>query len=224
MVAADVRPVIEPRACIMVPAPMKPIPVTTCAAMRPGSPMRAPPNEVPRFIERSMNNAEPTQMRMFVRRPAAFPAIWRSKPIAPPARMASSSFVMRSRRKASTISESGDDCSASTAISASVVREGQPHPVLHVGDCFSREDARLRRACVQRLRHALRVCLELHRALANRREFLHQIPVQYFLAVDASPLCAATVHLDLGDRRRRREGAVELVDQGTVIGLAGIES
>ena len=37
MVAAVVRPCMAPRAWMIEPAPIKPIPVTTCEAMRDGS-------------------------------------------------------------------------------------------------------------------------------------------------------------------------------------------
>ena len=37
--AAVVRPAMWPRDWMMVPAPMKPMPVTTWAAIRPGSPL-----------------------------------------------------------------------------------------------------------------------------------------------------------------------------------------
>jgi hypothetical protein len=41
MVAAVVRPWTAPRVWMMVPAPRKPMPVTICAAIRPGSAISA---------------------------------------------------------------------------------------------------------------------------------------------------------------------------------------
>src|SRR5919204_2278904 len=56
-------------------------------------------------METSVSSAAPTQMRMFVRRPAGFPAISRSRPIAPPRSTASASLPRRSIRSALTTSE-----------------------------------------------------------------------------------------------------------------------
>ena len=42
MPAAVVRPRTEPFICIIAPAPRKPTPLTTWAAMRPGSPFLSP--------------------------------------------------------------------------------------------------------------------------------------------------------------------------------------
>ena len=92
MVAALVRPETEPRMCRMVPAPMKPTPVMTLAAMRSG--LAWPPMS----SERCVNRAAPTQIRMLVRSPAGLPFISRSMPMAPPSTAASASCSSSSRR------------------------------------------------------------------------------------------------------------------------------
>jgi hypothetical protein len=52
-------------------------------------------------MDRCVNSAAPTQMRMIVRSPAGLPAISRSSPIAPPKIVASSSLKSRTRRRTS---------------------------------------------------------------------------------------------------------------------------
>jgi hypothetical protein len=51
---------------MIAPAPRKPMPVTICAAMRPGSPVGPDIS-----IDISVNSAAPTVMRMLVRSPAS---------------------------------------------------------------------------------------------------------------------------------------------------------
>jgi len=48
-----------------------------------------------------VNSAAPTQIRMFVRSPAGFPASSRSMPIAPPSSVASNNFPSTLSRNAS---------------------------------------------------------------------------------------------------------------------------
>ena len=67
IVAAVVMPWTVSRLRMIAPPPRKPMPVTICAAMRPGS---APPCAIE--ADMIVNNAEPTAIRMFVRRPAGF--------------------------------------------------------------------------------------------------------------------------------------------------------
>src|SRR5216117_182182 len=98
MVAALVRPTTAPRACRMVPAPMKLTPVTICAAMRVGSAF-PPASETDSLVY----STEPMQIRMFVRRPAGLPPSSRSRPIAPPNSVARLSCRNSSRRNISTI-------------------------------------------------------------------------------------------------------------------------
>ena len=71
-VAAVVRPVTLPLACMIVPAPRNPIPGTIWAAMRDGSdgwPLDE--TSVPKTMESSVSRAAPTQISMLVRRPGA---------------------------------------------------------------------------------------------------------------------------------------------------------
>jgi hypothetical protein len=51
--------------------------------------------------ESCVKSAAPTQMRMFVRKPAGLPAISRSRPIAPPSTVARRSLASTLRRNAS---------------------------------------------------------------------------------------------------------------------------
>src|SRR5436190_1814167 len=98
MVAALVRPTTAPRACRIVPAPMKPTPVTICAATRVGSEF---PEAI--VIDSLVYKTEPMQIRMFVRRPAGFPPSSRSSPMAPPNRVARLSWRNSSSRNISII-------------------------------------------------------------------------------------------------------------------------
>jgi hypothetical protein len=78
-VAAVVRPWMPLSVRMIAPAPRNPMPVTICAAMRPGS-----PNGPDISIDITVNSAAPTAMRMLVRSPASFCRISRSKPSAAP--------------------------------------------------------------------------------------------------------------------------------------------
>jgi len=64
--------------------PRKPIPVTTCAAMRPGSPGCPGRRLEATCPDSHMNSIEPRQIRMLVRKPAGFFLISRSTPMRPP--------------------------------------------------------------------------------------------------------------------------------------------
>src|SRR5690606_8962111 len=191
IVAALVRPVMVPRVCRMVPAPRNPMPVTTCAAIRPGSPtwfaaMR---------VERSISSAEPRQMRMLVRRPAGFPRNSRSRPIAPPANAATISCAPRSRRR--------------TPIQSRRSAAGiEPHLVFHVADRPLRCVAGLLATRREQLVHLCGIRLQLLRARPDRREFRDHIRVQHLLAVDAAPLRAAAVPVHFLHGLRGREGLV----------------
>src|SRR5262245_45808813 len=77
----------------MAPAPRKPIPVTTCAAMR-----SAEPAPAPNWTERIENSAEPSAMSMFVLRPAGLWWYSRSSPIAPPSAAARASRRIASEK------------------------------------------------------------------------------------------------------------------------------
>src|SRR5258706_3015577 len=131
IVAADVRPMTVPCACMIVPAPRNPSPVTICAAMRDVSPMRCP-STMPIRTERSMSNAGPTQMRMLVRSPAGLPASSRSKPTVPPMRAASKSLTRRSMRSVRTTSIIWGDgvrcCAAGSRMASSRPPPAQSRP------------------------------------------------------------------------------------------------
>src|SRR4051812_23101058 len=87
-VAAVVRPRIENPWRMIAPAPRKPMPLTTCAAIRVGSARTtASPlvrNSVKPYAETIVKSAEPTETSRCVRRPASRSRSSRSSPIAPP--------------------------------------------------------------------------------------------------------------------------------------------
>ena len=82
--AAVVRPRTEPRRTKISPAPMKPIPETICAATRDGSRTISlcSSTSVNPYLLTSMNSAAPMPTRAWVRRPASFWRISRSRPMA----------------------------------------------------------------------------------------------------------------------------------------------
>ena len=125
---------MAPLDCMIVPAPMNPMPVTTCAAMRPGSPTRTSPKLVPRFIERSMISAEPRQIRMLVRRPEAFPAICALEADRPAHQDREHQLAREVEAEHRDHVRRDDNCETATITLASVGREWQTHPLLHVPD------------------------------------------------------------------------------------------
>ena len=82
--AAVVRPRTESRRTKMSPAPRNPTPVTICAATREGSrtTRRGSSTSVNPYLLISMNSAAPTPTRVWVRSPAFFCRISRSRPTA----------------------------------------------------------------------------------------------------------------------------------------------
>src|SRR6267143_79756 len=174
MVAALVSPTTAPRACRIVPAPMNPTPVTICAATR----VVSVPGGMPPLLaasiasERCVYSTEPMQMRMLVRSPAGLPPSSRSRPIAPPSRVARPTWSISSSRKSSTI------CLNTLE---------EPHFVPDLRDRAVRERARATRAIAQRVEHACRVALQRRRALAYRRERLDHVVRQHTLAVETAP-------------------------------------
>src|ERR671936_3020522 len=80
---------------MIAPAPMKPIPVTICAAIRVGSARTTfPPfvrNSWKPYAETIVNNAEPSETSRCVRKPASRSRSSRSMPTAPPSAAASAS-------------------------------------------------------------------------------------------------------------------------------------
>src|SRR5439155_14449138 len=89
IVAAVVSPSTNPWECRTAPAPRNPIPEMICAAILVGS----PPSSWATLVEILMNNVEPTQIRILVRRPAGLSRISRSTPMMPPSSAASSSLI-----------------------------------------------------------------------------------------------------------------------------------
>src|SRR5882672_4080901 len=81
---------------MMVPAPRKPMPVTTWAAIRPGSPGCPGRRLVATLADSHMKSIDPRQMRMLVRKPAGFFLISRSTPMRPPQAIARSAFGRKS--------------------------------------------------------------------------------------------------------------------------------
>lgn len=71
---------------IIVPAPMKPMPVTTCAAIRATSQRCSSPSSMPSkpYADTIINSAEPIATRKCVRKPASLARYSRSRPMAPP--------------------------------------------------------------------------------------------------------------------------------------------
>ena len=99
-VAAVVSPRTESPWRMIAPAPRKPIPVTTCAAIRVGSARTMLPPETRKsrkpYAPAIVNSAAPTDTSMCVRNPASRSRISRSIPTAPP-----SAAATASRRSAS---------------------------------------------------------------------------------------------------------------------------
>jgi hypothetical protein len=86
MLAAVVRPFTISLRKMIVPAPMKPMPLATCAATREGSRMTwrsLRMSEKPK-METTMKSAEPSDTRAWVLIPAAHSNRSRSSPIRPP--------------------------------------------------------------------------------------------------------------------------------------------
>ena len=85
--AADVSPSMRCFDCKIVPAPIKPMPETTCAAIRVGSPSVA-------MSEKWVNKQDPMQIKVCVLIPAGFPMLSRSMPMANPLPMDKMIFTM----------------------------------------------------------------------------------------------------------------------------------
>jgi hypothetical protein len=92
MLAAVVRPITDPRYLKIVPAPKKPIPVTTPAAILAGSQTATPLCKLKICMDVNMIRQEPTETRMWVRKPSALPWASLSKPINPPKIAAKNNF------------------------------------------------------------------------------------------------------------------------------------
>src|SRR5687768_1952426 len=105
-VAAVVRPRTEKPCRMIAPAPMKPMPVTICAAMRVGSnvtPLAWENAKSPQaYAETSVNSAAPTETSMCVRKPASRSRSSRSIPMTPP-----SAAAAASRTRISQVARSG---------------------------------------------------------------------------------------------------------------------
>lgn len=89
IVEAVVMPVTLSPVFRMTPAPRKPTPETICADIRPGSTVSgAPAITCQDRIDARVNSADPEHMKMFVLRPAGFPAHSLSSPTRAPQRHA----------------------------------------------------------------------------------------------------------------------------------------
>src|SRR5437867_5086293 len=84
---------------MMVPAPMKPIPTMTFAAMRVGS----PPMVSAAYRETHITTVAPRTIRMWVRRPAGLWVTSRCQPINPPSSIARRIFTRMSTAQGSVV-------------------------------------------------------------------------------------------------------------------------
>src|SRR5919197_4891839 len=201
IVAALVRPTTAPRACRIVPAPMKPTPVTICAATRVVS---IPAGIVPFgarniAIERCVYSTDPMQIRILVRSPAGLPPSSRSSPIAPPRSVARPICSMRSSRKISIAREN-----------TSLMEK--PHPVADLGHGALRELARALGAITELRRHTFGIALQRRRALPHRRKRRDHVVRELALAVEAAPARGAALHGDFFHHLGRRESLVQRID------------
>src|SRR6266487_3655529 len=201
IVAALVRPTTAPRAWRIVPAPIKPTPVTICAATRVVSVPAGitPVLAVSIASERCVYSTDPMQIRMLVRSPAGLPPSSRSRPMAPPSSVARPSCSMRSRRKIWTI-----------RVNTSPMEES--HLVAHVSDRAVRQLTCFFGSATKPFHHSRRIILKAFPASAYRRESLDHIVRQHALAVETAPARSATFVGDLGDGLRRRKSLVQRVN------------
>src|SRR5216683_551514 len=216
IVAALVNPTTAPRAWRMVPAPMKPTPVTICAATRvvsvPGGIAPAPALII--ASERCVYSTEPMQIKMLVLSPAGFPPSSRSRPMAPPSSVARPSCNIRSRRKISM-----------TRWNISPME--QPHLGADVRDRALCKRAGAIRAIPQPIEHARRFALQRRRALAHRRKRGDHVVGEHALAVETAPARGAALvcHLRHGVGRREPlvycENVADLRGAGILPGHAG---
>src|SRR5881394_4031028 len=180
IVAALVRPTTAPRAWRIVPAPMKPTPVTICAATRVVSvPAASPPLADSIESERCVYSTEPMQIRMLVRSPAGLPPSSRSRPMAPASNVARPICSISSRRNMSTIW-------VNMRLSLLPGLE-EAHPLTHLHDGTLRERPRTVRARAQPGEHAGRIAPQRLGALADRRQRPDHVVGQHALAVEAPP-------------------------------------
>src|ERR1051325_5905438 len=201
MVAALVSPTTAPRAWRIVPAPMKPTPVTIWAATRvvsvPGGIDPPPADSI--ASDRWVYSTEPTQIRMLVRSPAGLPPISRSRPIAPPSSVARPSCSIKSSRKISTMRPR-----------TSATQES--HAIADLGDRAARELTGFRRAAPQALQHARRLGAQRRGALAHRRQRRDHVVRQHPLAIETAPPRRPALLRHLRDRRGRRKSLMQCVD------------
>src|SRR5919198_808740 len=194
IVAALVNPTTAPRACKIVPAPIKPTPVTICAATRvvsvPGG--MAPPLPLSIARDRCVYSTDPMQMRILVLRPAGLPPSSRSRPIAPPSTVARPTWSMRSKRKISTTRLSISPISVLSSLE-------KAHAIAHLGDHAARQRARPAGSRAQPLEHAGRFAPQGHGALAHRRERGDHVVGQHPFAVEAAPPRGPALVRHLGD-------------------------
>src|SRR6266496_27942 len=183
IVAALVSPTTAPRAWRIVPAPMKPTPVTIWPATRVAS--VAPCTIV---SDSCVYRAEPMQIRMLVRRPAGLPpssrrpAAWRG-----PAGAAARAGRCRSRGPSSGLRGLEES-----------------HPLAYLGDGAAGQRPRLRGAGAQPLGEGRPIAPDRIRPLADGGERGYHIVRQHPLAVEAAPAGGPALvrHIRLGLGRR----------------------
>src|SRR3989441_9503989 len=151
------------------------------------------------------------QMRMLVRRPAGLPPSSRSRPMAPPNRVARHNWRNSSSRNTSTI------CPGSVASGSLSLRAIQePHPAAHLAHGAARDGACFGRAGSEQVPHRARLGLKRLCPLADGGERGYHIVREHPLAVEATPSCGAAVVRHQLERVRWRETLVNGEDVADV--------
>src|SRR3989441_3031381 len=215
IVAALVSPTTAPRAWRIVPAPMKPTPVTICPATRVGS--AAAPTMA---MDTCVYSTEPMQMRMLVRNPAGLPRSSRSTPIAPQSSVPKPPCATSARRNISAIRRIISPISI-------LPRLEKSHPVPHLGHGLARERTRLAGSRAQPLQDRRGLTPQRIRAFAHGRERRYHVVREHPLAIETSPPGGPALVRDLGDGVGRGEALVhgeDVADLGRAGILAGLAS
>src|SRR3989442_11676989 len=215
IVAALVSPTTPQRGERIVPARMKPTPVTICPATRVGS--AAAPTMA---MDTCVYSTEPMQMRMLVRNPAGLPPSSRSNPIAPPSSVANPTCATSARRSISAIRRIISPISILSRLEKS-------HPVPHLGHGLARERTRLAGSRAQPLQDRRGLTPQRIRAFAHGRERRYHVVREHPLAIETSPPGGPALVRDLGDGVGRGEALVhgeDVADLGRAGILAGLAS
>src|SRR6267378_680543 len=134
---------------------------------------------------------------MLVLSPAGLPPSSRSRPMAPPNRVASPIWSISCSRKISTIW-------------LNTLQES--HLVAYLRDCALGKSARAIRAIAQSIQDARRVALQRRRAVTHRRQRLDHIVRQHALAIETAPPRRPALLRDLGNGVGRRESLMQRVN------------